>query len=198
MQFVVFHGSFGNPQENWIPFLKENLVRDENNILIPQMPVDVWKNIIEKGRGYTSPTQNVQNWLQTFEKEILPNLQKENVVFVGHSIASLFILHVVNHFNLSLQKAIFVSPFLSVLPRWEFTTVNGTFYKTDFDFVKTQNLIEKRIAVFSDNDPYVPQEKFEEFVNLTKSEPILIKNGGHLNSDAGFITFPKLLELCQN
>lgn len=197
MQFVIFHGSFGNPQENWIPFLRENLEKDGHQVITPQMPVDVWENVVEKGEEYSSPIQNLSNWLKTFEQDVLPHLQEDNLIFVGHSIAPVFMLHAVDQYNLNLEEAIFVSPFLSVLPRWEFNTVNGTFYKIAFDFQKLQQLIKKRIAVFSDDDPYVPQEKFDEFVQFTNSEPIVIPQGRHLNSDAGFTTFPKLLELCK-
>lgn len=197
MQFVIFHGSFGNPQENWIPYLKEHLEEAGHSVLTPQMPVDVWEHIVTKGEGYSSEIQNLTNWLNTFEKDVLPHLQKEDLVFVGHSIAPVFMLHAVDQYNLTLEKALFVSPFLSTLPRWEFNSVNGTFYKTDFDFQKLQQLIKKRIAIFADDDPYVPQEKFEEFVRLTKSEPVVIRHGGHLNATVGFATFPQLLELCK-
>lgn len=192
---VIFHGSFGHPDENWFPYLKENLEANGNTVIIPQFPVDSWDLVIEKGEGYMSPIQNLSNWLNTFEKDVLPTLPKENYIFVGHSISSIFILHIVEKFKLQLKKGIFVSPFLSTLPKWEFNTVNGTFYKTDFDFGKLKQLIPERIAVYADNDPYVPQEKFKEFISLTESKPVEIKGGGHLNARAGFTEFPLLLDL---
>lgn len=194
---VIFHGSFGNPKENWFPYLKNNLEKKGHRVITPQFPVDTWNTVVEKREGYLSPIQNLQNWLDTFEKDVLPILPKGNLVFIGHSISSVFMLHVVEKFYLQLEKAIFVSPFLSTLPKWEFNTVNGTFYKTDFDFEKLKQRIPERIAVYSDNDPYVPQEKFEEFIGLTESKPVEVKGGGHLNAKAGFIEFPLLLDLIQ-
>lgn len=192
---VIFHGSFGHPEENWFPYLKTHLEAKGHTVIIPQFPVDSWDMVVEKGEGYLSPIQNLKNWLDTFKKDVLPILPKEDLIFVGHSISSVFIIHVIDHFNLQLKKAIFVSPFLSTLPRWEFNAVNGTFYKTDFDFGKLKRLISERIAVYADNDPYVPQEKFEEFIQLTESKPVVVEGGGHLNSKAGFSEFPLLLDL---
>ncbi|HEX7042405.1 MAG TPA: alpha/beta hydrolase [Patescibacteria group bacterium] len=191
---VILHGSFGNSQENWIPYLRNHLEEKGDKVITPQFPVDTWENIVEKGEGYKSTIQNLNNWINTFEKDVLPNLPKEHLTFIGHSISSIFILHLVNRFNLQLDKAIFVSPFLSILPKWEFTTVNGTFYKTDFDFERIKKSIKERIAIFSDNDPHVPEEKFEEFVRLTESKPFIVKDGGHLNAKAGYLEFPLILQ----
>ena len=195
---VIFHGSFGHPDENWFPYLKENLEAKGETVIVPQFPVDSWDLIVEKGEGYMSPIQNLSNWVDTFKRDVLPLLPKTNLIFVGHSIATIFMLHVVDIYNIHLQKAIFVSPFLSELPRWEFNAVNATFYKIDFDFQKIIQHIPERIAVYADDDPYVPQEKFKEFIDLTQSKPVMVKGGGHLNARAGYKEFPLLLSLIEN
>lgn len=199
MQYVIFHGSFGNPQANWFPWLKEELEKIDQQALIPAFPVDTWDRITQFGENHPSEIQNLDNWTKTFEDSVLPALEIDQPLrFVGHSLASVFILHMVEKYNVQLDSAIFVAPFLEHLGRsWQIDVVNKSFYKTDFDFEKLQQLIKKRIAVFTDNDPYVPQEKFEEFVTLTKSETVVIPHGGHLNADTGFTTFPKLLDLCK-
>jgi len=83
-----------------------------------------------------SNNQNLENWLKFFEKEVLPKIKKnEKLCFIGHSLGPLFILHIVEKFNLQLDSAIFVSPFLDKLNcDWQVNSVNSTFWKEDFDW----------------------------------------------------------------
>lgn len=199
MQFVIFHGSFGTPQANWFAWLKEELIKIGQDVLVPAFPVDTWDRVTQLGPEHTSEIQNVINWTDTFEKEVLPNLKNnEPICFIGHSLAPVFILHMVEKFNLQLQTAIFVAPFLEHLGRsWQIDVVNKSFYKTDFDFEKLKKLIPVSFAIFSDNDPYVPEDKPLDFANKMNSKQIIIKGGQHFNEDAGFTSFPQLLELCK-
>lgn len=199
MQFVIFHGSFGNPEENWFPWLKEELEKLGQDVLSPQFPVDTWENITELGEDHLSELQNLTNWTTAFEEEVLPKLKHDlPLCFVGHSLAPVFILHMVDKHNLQLDSAMFVAPFLQHLGRaWQIDTVNSSFYKTDFDFEKLKKLIPLSYAFISDNDPYVPKDKAYEFVEKIGSQLVLIENGGHFNNSAGFTTFPQLLDLCK-
>ena len=105
----------------------------------------------------------------------------------------------VNKFNIKLDSAIFVSPFLSDIHGkvWQINLVNKTFYKTSFDFEKLRQLIPVSYVLYSDTDPYVKKKYFLEFAKKMKSSIITIKNGGHLNSQAGFVNFSLVLELCK-
>lgn len=197
MNFVIFHGSFRNPEENWFPYLKGKLEELGHAVWTPTFPVEDWDEMVAKGESYQSTIQTLNTWTKTFEKDVLPKLPKEDLVFIGHSISAVFILHLVEKFNLKLEMALFVSPFLSELDRWEFNAVNNSFYKTGFDFEELRKHIAVSYAIYGEDDPYVGPEKFEEFIQHTKSSAIPVKHGGHLGTNAGFKEFPLLLDLCK-
>jgi len=197
MQFVIFHGSYGSPQGNWFPYLKEQLEDLGQEVITQQFPVDTWSNVTAQGKDYKSPIQNLENWLTIFEKEVLPKLKKdEKHCFIGHSLGPVFILHVIEKYNLQLDSAIFVSPFLGPLGEWEFNTVNDTFYKKDFDFEKLKQLIPVSYTLYSDNDPYVQQDQPREFAEKLRSSLIPVRRAGHINSEVNLNEFPLVFDLC--
>lgn len=191
MKFIVFHGSFASSESNWFPELKEKLESLGQTVIVPQFPIDDWDRI--------SGNQNLQSWLLTFEKEVLPKIKKgEKLCFIGHSLSPLFILHTVSKFSLRLDSAIFVSPFMDELERLsQINHVNKTFYKTDFDFEKLKKLIPVSYVLYSDNDPYVDKKYSIEFGKRLDSSLILVKGGKHMNSETGFTSFPLVYELCK-
>lgn len=197
MKFVIFHGSFIAPP--WISYIKSHLEELDQEVIIPTFPLDPWERITKLGPNHPSEIQNLQNWTNTFEEEVLPKLKNgEPICFIGHSLAPVFILHMVDKYNIQLASAIFVAPFLEHLDRdWQIDVVNKSFYKTDFDFEKLQQLISTSYAIFSENDPYMPKEKSIDFAKKMQSKKIIISDGGHFNEDAGYTSFPQLLEICK-
>jgi len=197
MKFVIFHGAFGSPYGNWFRDLKEKLQALGQDVLTPQFPTDDFSKLTKTG----PINQSLSAWLKTFEKEVLVKIKKgEKLCFIGHSLAPVFILHVVLKYYLHLDCAIFVSPFMEEIKSeyWQFDLCNKTFYKTDFDFKKLKELIPLSYVLYSDNDPYVNKKYPLDFAEKMKSKKIVIKNGGHLNKESGFIKFPLVLELCKS
>jgi predicted alpha/beta hydrolase family esterase len=203
MQFIIFHGSFGSPKGNWFPELKERLEALGQDVLVPRFPVDDWDELTEIGKKRAESRkvrQTLESWLKVFEGDVLPKIKKnEKLCFVGHSLAPVFILHLVEKYNLKLDCAIFVSPFMEDIGGewWQFYVVNKTFYKTAFDFKKLRELIPVSYVLYGDNDPYVDTKFPTDFAEKLGSEIIEIKGGGHLNAEAGLTEFPKVLELCK-
>lgn len=192
MTFVIIHGSFGSPKENWIPELTSTLQALGQEVFAPQFPVDDFGTLKEDD----ITKQSLNNWLSYFEENILPKLKGKELCFVGHSIASVFILHLVSHFNLQLDSAIFVSPFLVVEKgRWQPMKVNESFYSKSFDWPKIKSLIPISYAVISDNDPYIAWDILNEFADRTDSQKIIVKNGEHLGSNIN--KFSLVEELCK-
>lgn len=197
MKFVIFHGSFGNPDGNWFPELKDKLQALGQEVLVPKFPCDDFNTLTKS----TKTIQNLSNWMKVFEREVLPKIKNgEKLCFVGHSLAPVFILHAVLKYNLKLDCAIFVSPFMEDIKNdsWQFYLVNKTFYKTDFDFQRLNQLIPRSYVLYGDNDPYVAAKYSIDFANKLNSQIILVKNGGHLNAEFGFKKFPQLLDICKS
>jgi len=201
MKFVIFHGSFGSPEENWFPELKERLESLGQEVIAPQFPIEDWDEFTEIGPDMVPKKQNLENWLKFFKEKVLPQIKKdEKLCFIGHSIGPVFILHAVDRFSIQLDSAIFVSPFLEKLKDdvpWQFNLVNSSFYKADFDFNKLTNLIPVSYVLYSNNDPYVDKKYPTDFARRLGSSVIVINNGKHLNAEAGFLKFPLVLELCK-
>ena len=63
------------------------------------------------------------------------------------------------------------------------------------DFSRVKKHVENSFVIFGDNDPYVPQKELRMVADQLGVAPKIIKDGGHLNTDTGFTTFPYLLEI---
>jgi hypothetical protein len=199
MKFVVFHGSFGSPEGNWFPELKEKLGYLGQKVEVPRFPVDDWDELTRAGPGRPPKSQNLKNWLDEFENVLKGFKKGERLCFVGHSLGCLFILHVVDRYDLRLDSAIFVSPFLSLSggKPWQIDRINRTFYRADFDWTKLRKLIPVSYALYSDNDPYVDAGLSLDFAGKLHSSTILVKRAGHMNSEVNLNEFPLAYELCK-
>lgn len=152
----------------------------------------------KNGSNVYPENQGLDNWLTVFEPIAKTIKKNEKICFVGHSLGSVFILHAVKTFDLQLDSAIFVSPFLTRLNRvWQIDVVNASFYKFDFDFVAIRKLIPVSYSIYAKDDPYVPIESAREFAKSMKSEIIESESGMHFNSESQCTSFPLVLELCK-
>lgn len=198
MKFVIFHGSFGGPSENWFPQLKEKLEMLGQKVISPQFPIEDWESFSKAGPNTKPKKQNLNNWLTFFQKNILPQFKSgEKLCFIGHSIGPVFILHAVEKFNLKLDCAIFVSPFFVNPPGvWQYDLVNSTFYNINFDFDKLKKLIPTSYVLYSDSDPYVNKNQAILFAKALDSSTIFVRKAGHMNSEVNLNEFPLVFDLC--
>lgn len=199
MQFLIIHGSYGSPDGNWFPQLKENLEALGQKVITPQFPVDSWDEVTKFGISTPTKQQTLINWLSAFNNILLQINRNDKLCIVAHSLGPLFTLHAVFNNNLKLDSAIFVSPFLSHLGcDWQIDHANGTFYKTDFDFEKLKQLIPLSYVLYSESDPYVKKKFPLEFAQKLDSSLIPVMNAGHMNSEVNLNEFPLVLELCKS
>lgn len=198
MKFILIHGAFGSPEANWFPQLKEKLEALGQEVIAPQFPVEKWDNITKNGPGVATKNQNLDAWLAVFEPIVKRFKKGEKLAFVGHSLGCVFILHIVTHFRLKLDSAIFVAPFMDKLGAkyWQFDHVNGTFYRTSWDFELLKKLIPTSYVLHSDNDPYVNRNHSLIFSKALDSSIIFVRRAGHMNSEVNLNEFPLVFELC--
>jgi predicted alpha/beta hydrolase family esterase len=193
------HGSFGSPNENWFRWLEKELSSKGHEVILEQFPVDDWEKINSFGKENVNKykvVQSVEKWENYFLENIYDKLVNDGFIFIGHSLAPVFFLHILEKYNLKVNKAIFVAPFLKLEysdKTWQFYPVNKDFYKDDFDFNLIKNKIKRSIVVYGDNDPYVPIEKIKEFSIKLDATELIIKDGKHCGSN--FKEFPQLLDL---
>jgi len=172
----IIHGVGGTPQENWFPWLKDELEKIGYQVFIPQFP--------------TPEGQNLDNWLTTF-KDYAKYINPESII-IGHSLGTPFSLAITENHKF---KAVFsVAGFVGLTGNI-FEEGMKTFTLHNFDWQKINANCEKFFIFNSDNDPYVKPEKGEQLKEYLKnSELITISGAGHFNESAGYTKFPQLLE----
>ena len=177
--YLILHGSFGSPFSNWIPWLRSELEKEELEVYTPDFPTGV---------GY----QNYNNWAKVLESYVSAGLIDENTIIYAHSIAPIFICHFLVNHNIKVKKLVFVCGFNNYLGiNEEYDEVNHTMYFNNLEDVK--KFAKEIICFYSQNDPYVKYESEKEFANAIATKQILIKDGGHLNSESGYSKFKELL-----
>lgn len=197
MKFVIFHGSLGYANSNWFPDLKAKLEYMDQTVICPQYPVDKVESINNSPAYKTK--QSLTSWFETFENDVLPSLKKnEKLVFIGHSLGNLFILHCIEKYRIKLDCAIFVSPCLDRLTSvpWYYDKVNSTFYKTDFSYETLRGYIPVSYVIYSDTDPYIEPHRALHFSTVLHSSHVMVKRAGHLNAEVNVNEFPLVYELC--
>ena len=174
---IIIHGTYGNPNENWFPWLKTGLEKIDYQVYVPNFP--------------TPENQNLESWINVssdFNKYIGPQ-----TILVGHSLGAAFILSKLESLNLPIRAIFLVSGFLGLLGNQEFDNLNKDFTTKNFNWNKIKQNVQKIFLYHSDNDPYVPMEKAEELADKLNIRPIIIKGAGHFNEKAGYVEFSQLL-----
>ncbi len=175
----IIHGSFGDANEQWLPWLESELERGGVRVYNLDYPTGIDR-------------QNYNNWeivLDSVRRYITPDS-----VFICRSISCIFLVKYCIKHNLKIGKAIMMSGFNQMLGlNEEYDYVNCTMYTNRIEEFK--NLCKERICYYSENDPYVPLNKLKEFIIKIDAKPILVKNAGHFNTDSGYAQFEELLKL---
>lgn len=198
MTFVLIHGSFEHATDAWFPWLKKELLQMGHKVIVPQFPVDSWSEVSKISAASYNPTQNFASWLTKFEEIKSKIINTEKVCFIGHSLGPLFILRVVERYNLQVANVFFVAPFFEVYGKSDYIEkANASFYKTNFDFKNLRKLIPCSTVIYSDDDPYVDENKSIEFAQKLGSDIIKLHGVGHMGAEAKMVEFPQLLELLE-
>ncbi len=178
MNIFIIHGSYGNENENWFPWLKENLEKSGYTVFVPHFP--------------TPDNQSLENWLEVF-KEYTKYLDKDSVM-IGHSLGVAFILNILENINFQIKSSFLISGFIELLNNPEFDEINKTFINKNFNFTKIKNNCNKFFIYHSDNDPYVNIDKAKNLAQKLNEEIVIVKNAGHFNTSSGYNKFELLLE----
>ncbi len=204
MIYLILHGSFGYPDENWFPWLKLKLEKEGHKVYSPQLPIDDF----DKLKPRDSPKQNLKAWLKSIEdiiKDVSDN--EDGLTIIAHSISPAFVLSLINtNPKLKVEKLVAVAPFLhhgrASEGYWQIRDVNDSFLKNDEAIISDEarlksikNRIKESLVIYGDNDPYVAPGESLEYAELLGSEVLVIEGGGHLNAEAGYTEFEELLSL---
>ena len=128
-------------------------------------------------------------WLKAAQ-EIIKDIDPSDLVIVAHSLGVTTALDLIEQFP--VRALISVSGFA-----FDYGAELNSYFLSEktVDFEKVNKNFKQVFVIYGDNDPYVPQDVLKSLAEHLIVKPEIITNGGHLNTDSGFIIFPRLLEI---
>ena len=180
---VIVHGWGGTPKEGWFPWLQNELERRGHDVIVPQLP--------------ETHTPHVPAWVTALAESV--GEVDASTYFVGHSMGCQTIIRFLETLPVETVAggAVFVAGFFSHitgLTEKSDLLIDMEWYQSAIDTDTVRKRLRRSVALFSDNDPYVPVENVKEFQKRMGSEAIVLTNQGHFNESAGFRELPIALE----
>lgn len=175
---ILLHGTDGDENSNWIPWLKMQLEKRGHEVFAPSLP--------------DSAYPNGEKWVDYILENVPFDFDEETVV-VGHSAGAALIPMLLQKLpeGTKIRKAILVSGFHDTLG-WDKLKVLQNIV---VDYDRAQQKANEIVLLHSDNDPYVELEQAEWLAEKLNGELRVIKGQGHFNlgTSPKYKEFPKLL-----
>ena len=172
----IIHGYDATPDDNWFPWLKEQLEEKLYKVVAPQMP-DAGAPTLEK-------------WLNHL-KNIVGKCD-ENTFLVGHSLGTITCLRFLEALpkNEKAGGVVLVAGFsedIGFAPLYSFT-------EKLLDYEKVKKSVGKIIAIHSTDDTAVPYKFAEIIHDKLDAELITLQNLGHINASNNCFKLPQALD----
>ncbi len=178
MTIAILHGTDGHAGIHWQQWLHDELIKKGHTVRMPTLP--------------HANHPNRSEWLQSI-RNVLKDVDLSQLVIVGHSLGVPAALDFIEQSPSPINTLISISGFSDNYG----SEYNDYFMKLKtVDFKKVRDHLKKSIVIYSDSDPYVPQKSLQLLAKDLNVEPLIIKNGGHFNSETEYkYSFPLLLKL---
>ncbi len=176
----IIHRWSGDPESDWLPWLKMELEKLGCKVTVPLMP------------NTDSPV--ISEWVNKIS-EIVDNPDSDTY-FVGHSIGCQAILRYLEKIKNKIGGAVFVSGWFNLanLEDEEIEKIARPWIETPIDFRRIKIVLPKSILIISNNDPYGFFEKNKKMYSQIGSRIIIMHGAGHITSDDGYLKVPEILE----
>lgn len=184
--FIV-HGWDGTPAYGWFPWLRRELEAKGFEVHSPQLP--------------NQANPRINTWVPALQQTI--GTPDESTYLVGHSMGCQAIARYLETLE-EKQKvggAVFVAGFFKRLTNIEDTPsekeTEHHWLDAPISLQKIHSRLHKSVAIFSDNDPWVPLDNQDDFRNKLGSEIVVEHNMGHFGNDTKElpIVLEKILDL---
>lgn len=174
----IIHGLGGDSNENWFPWLAQELIHDGWHVTVPDMP--------------ESSEPRLSQWLQFFKQ--YEQFLSPSSVLIGHSLGGTFLLRFLEQYPEMVDTVVIVASPIRKMEN-DLDTRLSTFIDRNFlwDIIRSKS--KKFILLYSDDDPYVPSLQGEELARYLRTDLHIISHGGHLNRGSGYVSFPALRTL---
>ena len=165
----IIHGWDGSPNEGWFPWLKKELENKGFSVRVPAMPKP------EKPK--------IENWVNYLSKKV--GRPDKNTYFVGHSIGCQTILRYLETLPSDKKAggAVFVAGWFTLknLETKEEKEISKPWLEVPINFKKIKKHTNKFVAIFSDNDPFVPISNKNLFKKRLNAKIIIEHKKGHFD-----------------
>lgn len=178
MNAFMIHGAYGNPDENWFPWMKKGLEALGYEVFIPKFP--------------TPKGQTLKSWLDVFNS--YQHYMNKDSIMIGHSIGAAFILDVLEKLDKPARASFLVAGFTGLLGSPVFDSINKTFVDKPFNWKKIKSNCSSFFVYHSDNDPYVPLKYGKDVAKNLGVDLTVVKGAGHFNESSGYKKFEVLLK----
>lgn len=162
---LILHGTEGNKDENWFPWLKNQLESNQYKVWVPNLPRSEKPNI----KRYNEFILNNTDWM--FDQES---------ILVGHSSGAVAILGLLQHLpeDITVDTCYLVGAFKNNLD-WD--ALDELFVEPfNFELIKTK--AKHFVFIHSDNDPYCPLEHAEFLSQALDGELIVLDGQKHFST----------------
>jgi predicted alpha/beta hydrolase family esterase len=176
-KFVIVHGSFGHPRENWFPWLAGELRRRGQLVWVPAFP--------------TPKGQDLATWRAAFAEQV--GRLEPDMILIGHSLGAAFLLRLLEDAAQPVAGAFLVSGFVGPVGHPVFDALNASFFETPFPWDRIRTRAPLRRVYHGDSDPFVPMEMARGLAGHLECPLTVIEKGGHLNALTGYVKFERLL-----
>ncbi len=178
---IIVHGWDGFPEECWFPWLKRELEARGFVVEVPQMP--------------EAATPKIEAWVPKLAEVV--GEPDEELVLIGHSIGVQTCLRYLASIEKKIGGLVAVAGFFTLIPGSIGTsddeTVAAPWLTTPIDTDTAKANAGKVIAIFSDNDHFVPLENVEFFKDRLGAETIVLHDRGHMGGGDGIAELPEVL-----
>lgn len=180
----IIHGWDSYPEEGWFPWLKKELEERRFEVIVPQLPqaneprINGWVPALAAAAGKVDA--------QTY--------------FIGHSLGCQTIARYLETLpgNAKIGGAVFVAGYFKRLINLEdddiVRDVAREWLSTPLDLEKVKSHLPKSVAIFSDDDPYVPMDNQDDYKNKLNSKIIIEHNMKHFSGSTGTLELPAALD----
>lgn len=184
---IIVHGWEKGPESDWFPWAKKELEKLGYEVSVPEMP--------------DTDAPKIEAWVSKLQ-EVAGEVD-ENTILIGHSIGCQTILRFLERLpeGQMVNKVICAGGWFSLteeaVPTDEEKEIAKPWLETPINFKKVKKMANSFVAIFSDNDPYVPLENSEIFKEKLGSEVVIEHHQGHFNEEVGITELPILLKFIE-
>ena len=163
----IIHCWGGSPKDNWYPWLKKKLEKEGFKVKVPNMP--------------NTDEPKIEEWVP-FLKKLIKNPNKDTYL-IGHSVGCQTIMRYLESLkeNEKVGGVLFVAGWFTLkgLESKESEDIARPWVETEIDIKKVKSNANKFVAIFSDDDPFVPIENEKMFKTKLDAKTIILKKQDH-------------------